>query len=147
RLRTPQTLLPVHRDRRLHPAARPAGLSALRPEDRDPVLDYVLSRLPFQGEKVQTDNGAEFQSSFHWHVPDQGIGHIYIRPATPRVTGKVQRSHRIDAEEFYRLLDGVVEDDTGLQRRTQGVGGLLQLSPTPRRPRRPNTLKRLLQKT
>src|SRR6185295_10174069 len=38
----------------------------LRPEDRDPVLDYVLSRLPFQGEKVQTDNGAEFQSSFHW---------------------------------------------------------------------------------
>jgi len=114
RLRTPQTLLPVHRDRRLHPAARPAGLSALRPEDRDPVLDYVLSRLRFQGEKVQTDNGAEFQSSFHWHVLDQGIGHIYIRPATPRLTGKVQRSHRIDAEEFYRLLDGVVEDDTGL---------------------------------
>ena len=77
-------------------------------------LDYVLSRLRFQGEKVQTDNGAEFQSSFHWHVLDQGIGHIYIRPATPRLTGKVQRSHRIDAEEFYRLLDGVVEDDTGL---------------------------------
>jgi len=74
----------------------------------------VLSRLPFQGEKVQTDNGAEFQSSFHWHVLDQGIGHKYIRPATPRLTGKVQRSHRIDAEEFYRLLDGVVEDDTGL---------------------------------
>ena len=30
-------------------------------------LDYVLSRLPFQVEKIQTDNGAEFQSSFHWH--------------------------------------------------------------------------------
>jgi hypothetical protein len=26
----------------------------------------------------------------------------------------VERSHRIDAEEFYRLLDGVVEDDAGL---------------------------------
>jgi transposase InsO family protein len=75
-------------------------------------LDYVLSRLPF--EKIQTDNGAEFQSSFHWHVLDQGIGHIYIRSATPRLNGKVERSHRIDAEEFYRLLDGVVEDDTGL---------------------------------
>ncbi|MFF7186504.1 hypothetical protein ACFZAR_14905 [Streptomyces sp. NPDC008222] len=25
--------------------------------------------------------------------------------------GKVERSHRIDAEEFYRLLDGVVIDD------------------------------------
>jgi Integrase core domain len=52
-------------------------------------LDYVLSRLPFQVEKIQTDNGAEFQSSFHWHVLDQGIGHIYIRPATPRLNGKV----------------------------------------------------------
>src|SRR3954447_20024330 len=55
-------------------------------------VDYVLSRLPFQVEKIQTDNGAEFQSSFHWHVLDQG-GHIYIRPATPRLNGKVERSH------------------------------------------------------
>ena len=45
---------------------------------------------------------------------DQGISHIYIRPAAPRLNGKVERSHRIDAEEFYRLLDGVVEDDAGL---------------------------------
>jgi hypothetical protein len=44
------------------------------------LLDYVLSRLPFQIEKIQTDNGAEFQSSFHWHALDQGIGHVYIRP-------------------------------------------------------------------
>ncbi len=44
-------------------------------------LDYVLSRLPFQVEKIQTDNGAEFQSSFHWHVLDQGIGH-HLHPAS-----------------------------------------------------------------
>lgn len=25
-----------------------------------------------------------------------------------------ERSHRIDAEDFYRMLDGVVIDDTGL---------------------------------
>ena len=85
-------------------------------------LDYVLSRLPFQVEKIHTDNGAEFQSNFHWHVLDQGIGHVYIGPATPRLNGKVERSHRIDAEEFYRLLDGVVEDDTGLLTRNSGSG-------------------------
>ena len=45
---------------------------------------------------------------------DQGIGHTYIRPATPRLNGKVERSHRIDAEEFYRLLDGEVIDDAGI---------------------------------
>jgi transposase InsO family protein len=77
-------------------------------------LDYVLEKLPFQVEVIQTDNGAEFQGAFHWHVVDRGIGHAYIRPATPRLNGKVERSHRIDAEEFYRMLDGVVIDDTGL---------------------------------
>jgi transposase InsO family protein len=74
-------------------------------------LDYVLERLPFRVEVIQTDNGVEFGASFHWHVLDKGIGHSYIKPRTPRLNGKVERSHRIDAEEFYRLLDGVVIDD------------------------------------
>ena len=39
---------------------------------------------------------------------------MYIEPATPRLNGKVERSHRIDADEFYRLLDGVVLDDARL---------------------------------
>ncbi|MFE4998472.1 integrase core domain-containing protein [Streptomyces mirabilis] len=39
------------------------------------------------------------------------VAHTYIKPRTPRLNGKVERSHRIDAEEFYRLLDGVVVDD------------------------------------
>lgn len=63
-------------------------------------LDEVLARLPFRVETVQTDIGAEFQSGFHYHVLDRGIGHVYIRPATPRLNGKVERSHRIDADEF-----------------------------------------------
>ncbi len=77
-------------------------------------LDYVLAKLPFRVERIQTDNGAEFQSAFHYHMLDRGIGHVYIRPATPRLNGKVERSHRIDAEEFYRMLDGVVIDDAGV---------------------------------
>ena len=62
-------------------------------------LDYVLERLPFRVESIQTDNGAEFQTGFHWHVLDRGIRHTYIKPATPRRNGKVERSHRIDQEE------------------------------------------------
>jgi transposase InsO family protein len=61
-----------------------------------------------------TDNGAGFQSAFHWHALDKGIAHTYIKPRTPRLNGKVERSHRIDAEEFYRLLDGVIIDDAKL---------------------------------
>lgn len=78
------------------------------------ILDHVLSKLPFQIDKVQTDNGAEFGQQFHWHLLDKGIGHVYIKPATPRLNGKVERSHRIDSEEFYRLLEGEVIDDADL---------------------------------
>lgn len=77
-------------------------------------VDYVLERLPFSVQVVQTDNGAEFQSAFHYHVLDKGVGHRYIKPRTPRLNGKVERSHRIDAEEFYALLDGVVIDDANV---------------------------------
>jgi transposase InsO family protein len=77
-------------------------------------VDEVLEKLPFRVEIIQTDNGAEFQSAFHYHLLDRGIGHVYIKPSTPRLNGKVERSHRIDAEEFYKLLDGVVIDESGL---------------------------------
>ncbi|WP_240797980.1 DDE-type integrase/transposase/recombinase [Streptomyces sp. F001] len=80
-------------------------------------LDYVLPRLPFQVEVIQSDNGAEFRSAFHWHVLDKGIAHTSIKPRTPRLNGKVERSHRIDAEAFYRLLDGVIIDDAELRER------------------------------
>ncbi|WP_224278212.1 IS481 family transposase [Nocardioides lacusdianchii] len=77
-------------------------------------IDHVLSKLPFAVDQVQTDNGQEFGSAFHWHLIDKGIGHIKIKPRTPRLNGKVERSHRIDSEEFYRLLEGEVIDDARL---------------------------------
>jgi hypothetical protein len=38
---------------------------------------------------IQTDNGSEFGTKFHWHVLDKGVGHVYIKPRTPRLNGKV----------------------------------------------------------
>ncbi|MFI8170924.1 IS481 family transposase [Streptomyces sp. NPDC085931] len=77
-------------------------------------IDYVLAKLPFAVDQVQTDNGQEFGQAFHWHLLDKGIGHVRIKPRTPRLNGKVERSHRIDSEEFYRLLEGQVIDDVNL---------------------------------
>ena len=68
-------------------------------------IDEVMRRLPFRVHVVQTDNGAEFQSKFHWHLEDLDVRHVYIRPRTPRLNGKVERSHRIDDEEFYQVLE------------------------------------------
>ena len=58
--------------------------------------------------------GSEFQELFHWHILDKGINHVYIKPYRPRLNGKVERSHRVDEEEFYRMLEGIMIDDTGL---------------------------------
>jgi transposase InsO family protein len=67
-------------------------------------MDYVIARFPFRISTVRTDRGHEFQARFHWHVEDQGIQHVYIKPRTPRLNGKVERSHRTDQTEFYQLL-------------------------------------------
>jgi transposase InsO family protein len=78
-------------------------------------VDEVQRRLPFRIHVVQTDNGAEFQSRFHWHLETLDIRHAYIRPRTPHLNGKVERSHRVDDQEFYQLLDdGRIADDIHL---------------------------------
>jgi transposase len=68
-------------------------------------IDDVLRCLPFRVHVVQTDYGPEFQSQFHWHLEQRDIRHVYIRPRTPHLNGKVERSHRVDDQEFYQLLD------------------------------------------
>jgi len=67
-------------------------------------MDYVIAKFPFRISTVRTDRGHEFQARFHWHVEDQGIRHVYIKPRTPQLNGKVERSHRTDQTEFYQLL-------------------------------------------
>jgi len=76
-------------------------------------VDHVLQRMPFRIQTIRTDNGHEFQSLFHWHLRDLGIGHVYITPGTPRLNGKVERSHRIDDQEFYQLLEYKNDVDLG----------------------------------
>ena len=51
-----------------------------------------------------TDNCHEFQAKFHWHVEDKGIRHACIKPSSPQLNGKVERSHRSAGQEFYQLL-------------------------------------------
>jgi transposase InsO family protein len=45
-------------------------------------------------------------------LEEQDIRHVYIRPRTPHLNGKVERSHRVDEHEFYQLLDkdGIADD-------------------------------------
>src|SRR5262244_1801091 len=75
--------------RRLHQTSSLAFLSELH------------RAFPFRIRKLQCDNGQEFSFAFALAVEALGIRHRYIKPRRPQQNGKVERSHRIDQEEFW----------------------------------------------
>jgi transposase InsO family protein len=80
----------------------------------------VLSTFPFRVRCIQTDNDAIFT---HWYTAGPktpldrpvkrhpftamcaqfGARHRLIPPRTPRLNGRVERSHQTDEHEFYQL--------------------------------------------
>lgn len=64
-------------------------------------LEQVKKTFPAAIRQIQTDNGPEFATEFSFHLDQQGIHHRRIKPRTPRLNGKVERSHRTDEQEFY----------------------------------------------
>lgn len=89
-------------------------------------IDYVIDRFPFRIHTVRTDRGHEFQAQFHWHVEDKGIRHVYIKPRSPYLNGKVERSHRTDKDEFYQLL--TYTDDVDLNKKLEAWERFYNLS-------------------
>jgi len=64
-------------------------------------LSQIVAAFPFPIRKLQTDNGSEFSFTFMLAVERRGIRHRYIKPRRPDQNGKVERSHRVDGEEFW----------------------------------------------
>jgi transposase InsO family protein len=64
-------------------------------------LEEVRRHLPFAVKKLQCDNGSEFPLAFKLAVEAAGMRHRYIKPRRPQQNGKVERSHRVDQEEFW----------------------------------------------
>lgn len=64
-------------------------------------LRELTDALPFSIRKIQCDNGPEFPLAFRLAVEAAGMRHRYITPRRPEQNGKVERSHRIDSQEFW----------------------------------------------
>ncbi len=75
----------------------------------------MVKKFPFRIRTIRTDRGHEFQALFHWHVADLGMEHVYIKPRTPQLNGKVERLHSTDKGEFYQLL--TYRDDVGVKKK------------------------------
>jgi transposase InsO family protein len=75
--------------RRLHHGSSLAFLAELR------------RAFPFPIQRLQCDHGQEFSFAFVLGVEAAGIRHRCTRPRCTQQNGKVERSHRIDNEEFW----------------------------------------------
>src|SRR2546426_2144978 len=74
------------------------GVVALH--DQSSVGSTVISRhWPHDCPRVKCATGRTLRvtgsapAQFHYPVLDAGIGHVHIKPATPRLNGKVERPH------------------------------------------------------
>ena len=61
----------------------------------------IREALPFPILRLQCDNGTEFPLAFALTVQEAGTKLRYIEPRRPDQNGKVERSHRVDNEEFW----------------------------------------------
>ena len=69
-------------------------------------FDAVIEEMPFAIQRIQTDRGREFfATKFQERLLEWGIKFRPIKPASPHLNGKVERSQRTDLDEFYSTVD------------------------------------------
>ena len=84
------------------------------------ALKYAYEKIGCFPKEIQTDNGSEFTDKarkkdkginlrkgnnlLERFCSENNIKHHLIRPRTPQHNGKVERSHRVDQDKFYRKL-------------------------------------------
>ncbi|HSU31503.1 MAG TPA: IS481 family transposase [Bryobacteraceae bacterium] len=74
-------------------------------------LEKVVEEFPFPIQRIQTDRGREFFAyAFQEKLMEYGIKFRPLKPASPHLNGKVERSQRTDLEEFYATVDLRAED-------------------------------------
>jgi len=69
-------------------------------------LDRLLEEMPFPIQRLQTDRGLEFfAEAVQRRLMSWGIKFRPIKPRSPHLNGKVERTQRADLEEFWPTVD------------------------------------------
>lgn len=69
-------------------------------------LEKVQGEIPFPIQRIQTDRGLEFFAyAFQEKLMEYHIKFRPIRPGSPHLNVKVERSQRTDLDEFYATVD------------------------------------------
>jgi transposase InsO family protein len=80
-------------------------------QDRRVVVSRIASKAGLLADASDWPSSNP-TSTGTWKKEENDTRHVYIRPRTPDLNGKVERSHRVDEQEFYQLLDkdGITDD-------------------------------------
>jgi transposase InsO family protein len=69
-------------------------------------IDKLVEEFPFPIQRIQSDRGREFFAvNVQKKLMEYGIKFRPIKPASPHLNGKVERSQKTDLEEFYTNVD------------------------------------------
>lgn len=69
-------------------------------------LDKMIEEFPFPIQRIQSDRGLEFfAQKVQERFIEYGIKFRPVKPASPHLNGKVERSQKTDLEEFYPTVD------------------------------------------
>lgn len=69
-------------------------------------LDCMIEEFPFAFQRIQTDRGrAFFAYKFQERLMEYGLKFRPIKPRSPHLNGKVERSQKTDLEAFYPTVE------------------------------------------
>ena len=69
-------------------------------------LDQVIDEMPFPIQRIQTDRGLEFFAvKVQKKMMESCIKFRPVKPGSPHLNGKVERSQKTDKDEFYSTID------------------------------------------
>lgn len=69
-------------------------------------LDKLIEEFHYPVQRIQTDRGQEFFAvAFQERLMEYCIKFRPIKPRSPHLNGKVERSQQTDLQEFYRTVD------------------------------------------
>ena len=69
-------------------------------------LERLIEEMPFPIQRIQSDRGLEFfAEKVQQRLMDWAIKFRPIKPRSPHLNGKVERSQRADLEEFWPTVD------------------------------------------
>lgn len=69
-------------------------------------IDKLIEEMPFPIQRIQTDRGTEFFAiKVQKHLMKFSIKFRPIKPGSPHLNGKVERSQKTDFDEFYSTVD------------------------------------------